>query len=76
MQLLKDRKLENFLSKSINRTRFGLFLAMEWASLPVLASANGKHRSVVRGQSFYAGDGLNKAHVAPEDVETVLNALI
>jgi uncharacterized protein (TIGR02594 family) len=76
MQLLKNRKLENFLSKSISRTRFGLFLAMEWASLPVLAAVNGKHKSVVRGQSFYAGDGLNKAHVAPEDVETVLNALI
>jgi uncharacterized protein (TIGR02594 family) len=72
MQLLKDRKLENFLSKSINLTRFGLFLAMEWASLPVLAAAKGKHKNVVRGESFYAGDGLNKAHLEPEEIEKVL----
>ncbi len=76
MQLLKGRKLESFLSKSISVTRFGLFLAMEWASLPVLAATKGAHMNVVRRQSFYAGDGLNNAHIEPEEVEKVLKALI
>lgn len=46
---------------------------MEWASFPVLTDARGKHRDVARGQSFYAGDGVNKALVSPERVEAVLD---
>jgi len=44
-------------------------LAMEWASLPVLAPTQGAKRYLERGQSYYTGDGLNRAGVTPEQVE-------
>ncbi len=34
---------------------------MEWASLPVLADSQGDRQRIRRGQSYYAGDGLNRA---------------
>jgi len=51
---------------------FALNLAKEWASFPVLAETFGQKRKVTRGQSYYAGDGVNKALVPPGDVEAVL----
>jgi hypothetical protein len=35
-------------------------------------TVKGGSRTVTRGQSFYAGDGLNKALVSAEDVEKAL----
>lgn len=46
---------------------------MEWASFPVLVGTKGQKRTVKRGQSYYAGDGLNKALVAPDAVEAILD---
>jgi len=43
-------------------------LAMEWAGLPVLSTTKGNTRTVNRGQSYYSGDGLNKATVSPEEL--------
>lgn len=71
--LLKRRGYEGFMAGTINRTEFGKRLAMEWASFPVLAGTKGQQRQVKRGQSYYAGDGLNKALVAPDVVEAVLD---
>jgi hypothetical protein len=78
--LLKRRGYEAYISGRINRTEFGKRLAQEWASLPVLAKTlggakdkAGNLRTVERGQSFYAGDGLNKSLVTPERVEAVLD---
>jgi muramidase (phage lysozyme) len=71
--LLKRRGYEAFMAGQISRTEFGKRLAMEWASLPVLAATKGGSRSVKRGQSFYAGDGLNKSLVEPETVEALLD---
>ncbi len=71
--LLKRRGYEGFMAGSISRTEFGKRVAMEWASFPVLAGARGQKRTVKRGQSYYAGDGINKALVAPEVVEAVLD---
>lgn len=71
--LLKRRGYDAFMSGRISRTEFGRRLAMEWASLPVLADTKGQHRNVTRGQSYYAGDGLNKSLVRPEQVEQVLD---
>ena len=73
--LLKRRGYEDFAAGRISRTEFGKRLAQEWASLPVLAPTKGGSRNVSRGQSFYAGDGLNKSLVAPETVETLLNRI-
>lgn len=55
---------------------FAKGLAQEWASFPVLVDCRGAHRDIKRGQSFYAGDGLNKALVKPEKVEAVLQAVL
>ena len=71
--LLKRRGYEAFMAGQISRTEFGKRLAQEWASLPVLADTKGQHRAIKRGQSFYAGDGLNKSLVKPEAVEAMLD---
>lgn len=71
--LLKRRGYDAFMAGTISRAEFGKRLAMEWASFPVLADTKGAHRNVTRGQSYYGGDGLNKALVAPQLVEAVLD---
>lgn len=70
--LLKRRGYDDFMAGDLSVEQFGRNLAMEWASLPVLSYSKGAHRQVKRGQSYYAGDGLNKALVFPDDVEVVL----
>lgn len=62
-----------FMAGKISRTEFGKRLAQEWVSLPVLAPTQGGGRKVSRGQSFYAGDGLNKSLVKLEAVEALLD---
>jgi lysophospholipase L1-like esterase len=47
-------------------------LVRTWAALPVLYSRKGKERVVKRGQSYYAGDGINKALVDADHFEKVL----
>lgn len=70
--LLKGRGYEAFMAGTLPAVTFGKNLAQEWASLPVLAATKGGSRNVARGQSYYAGDGLNKSLVTPEAVEAVL----
>lgn len=71
--LLKRRGYPEYMSGKITRTEFGKRLAQEWASFPVLAPVKGATRTLARGQSYYAGDGLNKSLVKPEAVEAVLD---
>jgi len=71
--LLKRRGYLDFISGKKSRVDFGKALAQEWASFPVLADTKGQRRPVKRGQSYYAGDGLNKALVSPEAVEVLLD---
>lgn len=70
--LLKRRGYLDFMAGRIGVVEFGKRLAMEWASFPVLAKTKGQKRQVERGQSYYAGDGRNKALTSPEVVEAVL----
>lgn len=70
--LLKRRGYDEFVAGEIGIPEFGKRLAQEWASLPVLAATQGGSRKVKRGQSYYAGDGLNKSLTRPEDVEALL----
>jgi len=70
--LLKRRGFIPFIQGKISVEEFGKRLAMEWASFPILAKTKGARRTVVRGESYYAGDGMNKALVKPEIVEAVL----
>ncbi|RWM19656.1 MAG: hypothetical protein EOR72_00185 [Mesorhizobium sp.] len=76
-ELLKERGFAELVAGTKSRTAFGLGLAQEWASFPVLAptvKGTGKaKRTLKRGQSYYAGDGVNKALVAPEKVEAMLD---
>ncbi len=74
--LLLRRGYEAFVSGQIGVTDFGLRLAKEWASFPVLEDCQGAHRAVTRGQSYYAGDGVNKSLVKPEKVEAVLRQVL
>ncbi len=74
--LLKRRGYHEFIAGKISRSEFGKRLAQEWASLPVLADMKGATQKVRRGQSYYAGDGLNKALVRPETVEAVLKRVL
>lgn len=72
-QLLLRRGYDLFVSGKIDRTEFGKRLSQEWASFPVLSATKGAHRDLKRGQSYYAGDGVNKALVSPEKVERILD---
>ncbi|WP_052726313.1 lysozyme family protein [Devosia epidermidihirudinis] len=72
LALLKRRGFEGFMAGTIGRNAFGLGLAREWASFPVLADVKGAHRQVARGETYYAGDKLNKALVKPDAVEAML----
>lgn len=74
--LLKHRGFLSFAAKSIDAVNFAKQLAEEWASIPVLAQTQGAHRIVNRGQSYYAGDGLNKALVTAEALEAVLGEVL
>lgn len=74
--LLLRRGYADFISGKLNLVQFGLKLAQEWASFPVLSDTKGAHRPVSRGQSYYAGDGLNKSLVKPERVEARLRHVL
>jgi muramidase (phage lysozyme) len=75
-RLLQRRGFDRFMVGRLSVADFGLHLAQEWASFPVLANCKGAHRQVARGQSYYAGDGLNKALVKPVAVEKVLTTIL
>lgn len=70
--LLKRRGYAEFMARKMATVEFGRRLAMEWASLPMLADGQGAHGHVKRGHSYYDGDGKNAALVTPEKVEAVL----
>ena len=67
--LLKRRGYEHFMAGKIGTVELGERLAQEWASLPLLAPANGN----TRGESYYDGDGLNKSLTTPETIEALLD---
>ncbi len=73
--LLKRRGLDSFLAGKISREKFANNLAKEWASFPVVSRVFNGKRMVNPGQSFYAGDGLNKALTTPSAVLAALDKL-
>lgn len=70
--LLRRRGYDKWINGQIPRDIFMLNLAKEWASFPVPYGCKGQKRNVTRGQSYYAGDGRNKALVSAERVEANL----
>jgi hypothetical protein len=74
-QLLLERGLPAFLQRRASLEQFGLALAQEWASLPVLRDVNTKSGVKRRGQSYYES-GLNHALVGADRFEARLNDVL
>lgn len=65
MHLLRRRGLTKYQNGTLSAEAFANNIAKEWASFPVVTGSK-------KGRSYYAGDGLNKAHVS---VSQSLNAV-
>ena len=76
LQLLDRRGWDRCEAGTLSPEDFADQLAREWASLPVVRDQKGASRTLKRGQSYYAGDGLNKAHASPEDVLAAIHAAL
>ncbi|WP_195904252.1 hypothetical protein [Microvirga lotononidis] len=61
--LLRCRGYDKWIKGALSDGAFMRNLAKEWASFPVPDIVKGSSRTGARGQSFYAGHGLNKARV-------------
>lgn len=70
--LLKRRGYAAFMARQETTVDFAKSLAQEWASMPVLAATKGAHRMIAIGETYYAGDRLNKALVTPAAFEAAL----
>lgn len=64
VHLMRRRGLDSYLRGEIDQTHFVNRLAQEWAGLPTTS-----------GQSYYAGDGLNRSNVALADVMSAVAGL-
>lgn len=64
IHLMRRRGLDRYVGGELSQDQFVNRLAQEWAGLPTTA-----------GQSYYAGDGLNKSNVPLESVMTVVTDL-
>lgn len=59
--LLVRRGLHDYIEGKISAEKFAQNLSMEWASLPAIYKD--RMGRPAKGQSYYAGDGLNRSHV-------------
>lgn len=64
-RLREFRQLDQWLAGTFATDRFMIKLAQEFASMPVPYSMQGHTRRVQKGQSYYAGDDLNRSKVDP-----------
>ena len=70
--LLKQRGYTEWADGIKTNVQFALGIAQEWASFPVLEATQGAHRKINVGQSYYAGDGMNKALIPASAVLDML----
>lgn len=68
VHLMKRRGLDDYRAGRITAEQFADKLAREWAAIGVQRRQRGGSRTVNRGQSFYAGDGLNAASIRPQEM--------
>lgn len=68
VRLLVRRGVREYLRGRISREQLAHNLSKEWAALPKVIGDN-------PAASYYAGDGLNKAHVKTEQVLAVIDNL-
>ncbi|MGB1214960.1 MAG: hypothetical protein ACPG4X_16450 [Pikeienuella sp.] len=71
--LLYRRGLSEYLDGTIGTDKFAQSLSKEWASLPCITFDRQGREAV--GQSYYAGDGLNKAHVSIADFRAAVRSI-
>lgn len=73
---LQDRlalRLMDWQNLQNSPARLALKLAKTWASVPVLQPMQGRYKWLIRGESYYTGDGLNRANPeAADELEAVL----
>jgi len=69
--LLQRRGYDEWAAFTTDTDAFMIGLAKEWASFPVPYDMAGAHQWVYRGQSYYAGDSVNRALITPEEVWTI-----
>lgn len=74
--LIEARGLRDYVANKIKAATLANALSREWASFPVMWDQQGANRKVKRGQSYYAGDGLNRAHATPEQVSAAVEAIL
>lgn len=72
--LERKRGMSAWLNGSMSIDDAVTNVAKEWASFPVPKAMQGHKRYLQAGQSYYAGDGLNRAYVPVESVKTALRA--
>lgn len=68
IHLMNRRGLADYRSGKISAEKFADKLAREWAAVGVQRRQRGHRRTVNRGQSYYAGDGLNRASIKPDEM--------
>ena len=71
--LLERRGLSNYRSGQISAEQFAQNLSMEWASFPAIT--RDKRGRAATGQSYYAGDGLNKSLTSISQVMAAVKAI-
>lgn len=71
-ELLRQRGFNNYLKGTKSEAEMAKGIAQVWASMPVINRIQGQKRIVNPGESYYAGDGLNKSLI---NVETFIAAL-
>jgi muramidase (phage lysozyme) len=71
---LRRRGLNNFINGTKSLEAMAKSIAQEWASMPVIARTQGQRRIVNAGESYYAGDGLNKSLISTTELVAALNS--
>lgn len=66
--LLERRGSEKYINEELTLDQFAANLAMEWAALPRVIGAN-------PGDSYYAGDGLNKSRVSIDEIRKAIEPI-
>lgn len=74
VSLMNRRGLASYQAGIIGADEFAQNLSKEWASLPAITT-DGRGRTA-KGQSYYAGDGLNKSHVKQSTILDYVKGLL
>lgn len=65
--LIERRGAKDFAKNKLSAEQFAANLAQEWAALPRITGQNAS-------SSYYASDGVNKAHISPKEILGAITA--